>query len=178
MGTLCTSLNNRTIEQFFDDQFGFNNPDASEKKIAFAWKNFYAFHVIEYQQDGRTCRSVLVTKVSLHPRDYYDICYKAMDESVGPIAPAIPKRLLKLVEGWPPINEYARKYREQSKRFHEASSKIKPGFKMEYSARFSGYGRVEGEYEYLGGNCWRTPAGFNARLHRPAVIGHLLRKGE
>lgn len=92
--------------------------DYKDVCVDYAVRGNTAYMVIEYVKK-ETHERVRTIVVFLLRKSMYEFTYKDMDESMGPYYYDCPMRLLKKVEGFEPINENARKWREEVKRLHE-----------------------------------------------------------
>lgn len=100
--------------------------DAPTKALKYTVKGSTAYAVMDVPQ--RNQRFILVCLIR-KDRDG-SMMHKLMDESVGPCYYDCPISYLDLVKDFPPVNEYAQKYREDIRKHHEEKKKKRKAQKV------------------------------------------------
>jgi hypothetical protein len=112
--TYCNKIG--STKEFLESTINGENEHGKWTVLDTALKNFgrVAYMAVEKltKETGEVTRFGLVMLVD-HNGDYGEIGYKDIDESMGPRECECPERILKLLEGYAPINEYSASWREK-----------------------------------------------------------------
>lgn len=83
-----------------------------------AWLNHGRHQFVLTEHTSREGKVIRFIAVILLEFSKGELRYKLMDESVGPVEIDCPMRLLKGLEGHPPVNEYSRQWRDNVAEYH------------------------------------------------------------
>ena len=149
-----TSCHNpfNTVDEFFRDQFT-RTHDKDGNQIFFpqgkgVLKNIREYYLPVYKANEDRY-FMFVALVDLKPKDGFDICYKDMDESMGPFYYNCPESLLKIVEQSPPRNEDAAEWRAKVRQRIDREKQLKVDLKegavvkFKEPLTFAKYGAVD-----------------------------------
>ena len=132
-----------SLDEFFDKEFKCDS-------LKFIGKG-YTKNLSEYY---RACYNVekgvyfaLVCKIHFG-KGYYNFSYKDMDESENPYLYNCPRRIMGIIDRSQPINEYAKKWREQVHKILDI--KLKTGTIVQFPDGIIFGGRADDTFKYLG----------------------------
>lgn len=77
----------------------------------------------------------IVVLIKWAPRSRHNICYKEMSESMGPFEYDCPPRIFRLIEQFPPRDQYAQEWRAKVRSYlanRMALPKLRPGMCVEF----------------------------------------------
>ena len=75
-------------------------------------------HPGEAEAGENPIRFVVLVQVEQWPKE--QLAYRIDDESVGPLEVDCPMRIMRQLEGYPPINQFAQSWRERVTEYHQA----------------------------------------------------------
>lgn len=116
----------QSLREYFEESFNYENEERSARIIEYALVHmttaYIAYEIHDKVKDEK--RVVAIVVLVRMTRDYYNLHYKEMDETMGPNEHACPMKVFKLLTPLPEGEEqYAHEWRKRVTEYHEAKAK-------------------------------------------------------